>query len=401
MNVTMISDSFFEDLLYQENFIKNEYLSRGYNLTIITSTFENISDYYNDKYDTNSRLKIIEQFSYKLIRIPYSINIFNRVRKFSNIMPYLKESNPDLIFIHDIQFNIHEVVSYVKQSKRPVRLILDFHADYSNSAKNLISRLFLHKFLKGIYFKFYQRYFNAILPIVPDSLLFLKNLYGVPEKKMKLFPLGVDYQKSIFYLNGPYRNDIRSRIGAKENSLVIFTGGKLEPRKQTEQIITVLQELKDLDIKLIIGGDFVSCDDIYKENLLSLIKNDTRIFYTGWLTSDEVYEYMSASDIAIYPSSQSVLWQQSIGMSLPTVVGKYVNLDDGRCLDQKVEYLNFDKNVIVLNDKHNKTSEIKSAILFFMDANNLSAYKFRAAHVAKEVLNYEKLVDLTLQIDLR
>ena len=152
MKVLMISDSFFENLLYQENFLAKAYLKRGIDVSIITSTFDNVKDYYNDNYNTESKVQVIKKSDYSLVRLPYTINVLNKIRKFSNITDYLRENDPDLIFIHDIQFNIHEVVEFVKRSKKKIRLILDFHADYSNSGKNIISRLVLHKIIKGLYF---------------------------------------------------------------------------------------------------------------------------------------------------------------------------------------------------------------------------------------------------------
>jgi hypothetical protein len=110
---------------------------------------------------------------------------------------------------------------------------------------------------------------------------------------------------------------------------------------------------------------------------------------------------MSASDLAIFPASQSVLWQQSIGMGLPLLIGKYVNLDDGRCLDQRVEYLNFNENVIVFKDPKNKKQEIYEGIQKFLNPVVLSDYKSKSAYVASEILNYDRLVDLTLNIELR
>lgn len=401
MKVLMISDSFFENLLYQENFLVKAYLKRGIEVSIITSTFDNVKDYYNDNYNTKSRVQVVKNSEYTLVRLPYTINFLNKIRKFSNITNYLRENDPDLIFIHDIQFNIHEVVEFVKHSKKKIKLILDFHADYSNSGKNIISRLVLHKIIKGLYFKRYIKYFDAILPIVPDSMLFLAKLYGVPLNLMKLFPLGVDLEKSIYYLNGQYRNELRKKIGVQDNTLVIFTGGKLEPRKQTEQLMQVVSEFTQSEVHLIIVGDFVSCPGSYISDLKAIIASADNITHTGWLSANQVYEYMSASDLAIFPASQSVLWQQSIGMGLPLLVGKYVNLDDGRCLDQRVEYLNFNENVIVLKNPKNKKQEIKEGIQKFLNPVVLSDYKEKSKYVASELLNYDRLVDITLNIELR
>jgi 1,2-diacylglycerol 3-alpha-glucosyltransferase len=394
----MISDSFFEHQLYQENHFANEYVRRGFDLTVITSTFTNLSDYYNDRYDANSKACDSKISGYRLIRLPYAFNFFNKLRKLKRITSYLEQAAPDLIFIHDIQFNIHEAVDYIKRQNRKVRLVLDFHADFSNSAKNIFSKIFIHRICKGLYFRKYEKWFDAILPIVPDGMNFLNKLYGTPVKRMELFPLGVDTFTSATYRNETSRKAMRDRLSIQYHALVIFTGGKLEPRKKTEELIETVIGLKDRNVHLIIVGDFVSCPKEYSDSVRSLISSSGNITLVGWVPSSEVYEYMSACDIAIFPSSQSVLWQQSIGMGLPLVVGKYVTLDDGRQFDQKVEYLNFKNNLVVLNAQNDRRSEIKTAITTFLDPKVLKAYRENTLWVANEYLSYTKLADRTLAV---
>ena len=62
--------------------------------------------------------------------------------------------------------------------------------------------------------------------------------------------------------------------------------------------------------------------------------------WTGWLGKLDVYRYMRMSDLAVFPASQSIMWQQAIASGLPLVVG-----DTG---SQDISYLNLRDNIVIL-----------------------------------------------------
>jgi hypothetical protein len=53
----------------------------------------------------------------------------------------------------------------------------------------------------------------------------------------------------------------------------------------------------------------------------SLTSSATR--YIGWLSADEVYDYFLASDLAVFPGTHSVLWEQAVGTGLPAIFKKW------------------------------------------------------------------------------
>ena len=44
--------------------------------------------------------------------------------------------------------------------------------------------------------------------------------------------------------------------------------------------------------------------------------------FAGWVDAVDVYRMMDACDFAVFPASQSVLWQQALAMGLPLIVGQ-------------------------------------------------------------------------------
>ena len=54
----------------------------------------------------------------------------------------------------------------------------------------------------------------------------------------------------------------------------------------------------------------------------------------GWLNQDDLNRHLAMADLAVFPASQSILWQQAIAMGLPLIVG-----DAGH---QDISYLNLE-----------------------------------------------------------
>ena len=91
----MLCDGYFEGLQYQENLLTKYYLKHGHSVTIIASTFESVFDYYADKYDKNKPKSIIERGNLKIIKLPYSLNFLNKLRRFKNVKNILEKEIPD------------------------------------------------------------------------------------------------------------------------------------------------------------------------------------------------------------------------------------------------------------------------------------------------------------------
>jgi glycosyltransferase involved in cell wall biosynthesis len=127
-----------------------------------------------------------------------------------------------------------------------------------------------------------------------------------------------------------------------------------------------------------------------------MAKDNKQIHFTGWVKGDEMYDYMSASDIAVFPAGQSVLWQQAIGMGLPLILGPVYNAN-GKIWIQDASYLNVNNNVIILDKDHVSAQEIARQIRRLIDNPDLlDSMKNGALKTAEEFLSYDKIVQQTL-----
>lgn len=143
MKVLMISDFFGENLDYQENFIGETLVKQGHEVVIVTSTFSSVFDYYADKYDETAPSRTYVAKGMKIVRLQYRYNFLQKVRRYPAIDGILDSEQPDLIFAHDITLNFPECIRYMKRYPK-CRMIMDYHADSSNSGKNWPSRAILH-----------------------------------------------------------------------------------------------------------------------------------------------------------------------------------------------------------------------------------------------------------------
>jgi len=394
MKIVMAIEFHNEDLEYQDNLLAKMYTKRGYEVTIITSTIGSVFDYYADK-DRGAQSKAVYQTpNAKVIRLPFKINLLNRFKMFPDIRPILDEEQPDLIFFHDPMPNIAQAAAWVKTHPRS-RLIMDYHADYSNSAKNWISKHVLHGIMRKYFLDRALPQVHQILSVWPAGFHLLHEVYGIPYEQMGLMPLGADLERAKAVRERGEGAALRKELGIGPDDLVVFTGGKLDKPKKTEELLKAVRELDDPRIHVLVIGKPETGHEDYLDLLKQIAAGSNRVHFRGWLDRDGVYRHMDAADIAIFPASQSVLWTQVIGSGLPLVVAEHSELERGR---QEMGFLNRHDNAVILDDARPFAPQIRDILAGLVaDREQLQRMKDGARRTADEILDYEKLVDLSLK----
>lgn len=388
MKIIMLCDFYNESLEYQENLLAKYYIKHNHELTIITSTFESPFDFISDRHNSLIPSKTYFYGNIKIIRLRYRVNIMNRLRIFASIYPILKQENPDIIFVHGIMLNILDVVKY-KKLQSNCRIILDYHADYSNSAKNWLSLKILHGIVRKWFLNQTKPYISKFFPITPASAKFLNEVYGISRSDMELLPLGADTDLGKEIKEQKEGQRLRLSLGIPESDIVIFTGGKLTPIKKTELLIEAFKKISKPNIHLFIIGDTSAGDESYKALLLNQSMGISNIHFTGWLNSFDICAYLDMADIAVFPASQSILWQRSISMGLPLIVG-----DTG---EQDASYLNSYGNIIILPHNQINIEKIQESLYSLICNDTLRIeMSLGAKKVTEELLDWNMLIHKTL-----
>jgi 1,2-diacylglycerol 3-alpha-glucosyltransferase len=392
MKILMLCEFYNETLEYQENLLVKYYRKYGHEVTVITSTYESVFDYYNNIHDNKLPQKIFYDFGAKIIKLPFKFNILGKLKKYVSIKSIVEEEQPDLLYVHDIMPNMFEMLDYKKKNPH-VKMIMDYHADYSNSANGWISLNILHKVIrKKVYLDPIKNHIERFYPIIPGSLKFLNEVYNILPSEMEILPLGADIDLVAEIRNSNTRETLRLKHNIKPTDKVIITGGKFNPARQTEIVIEAFKELNDENLHLLIIGDADNKNQEYKNQLLELSKNIKNIVFLGWLNNRGVYEYFATSDLAVFPASQSIIWQQAIASGLPLIVG-----DVG---EQSLEYLNEFNAIVEFSKKNINAENFKKAIeQIIYNEENFKVMKEACHKTTAKLLDWNHLINNTLKFN--
>ena len=252
---------------YQENNLPRINAEDGNEVLIIAST---VTFTNNNKIGFMDPGEYITEYGVPIIRLGYRkiVNQFltSRIRCYPGLYERIENFSPDVIMSHGLSYwSLLDVVKYVKKYPNIV-FYADTHTDYYTSGTNWISLYFLHKvFYKSIIHKslpFLKKYFY----ITEECKEFSVKEYKIPEDIMEFFPLGGEYIEDEDYYK--YRKETRNKY-VIENELLFIHAGKIEPRKNTDQLIKAFTNVPSLKARLIIAG---SIDSDIQERILELIR---------------------------------------------------------------------------------------------------------------------------------
>ena len=388
MKIVMLTELYADDAQYQENLLGKYYVKHGHEVTVIAGTSNDARAFYADEHDPSVPASEYRDGLVKVIKLPYSLNFLNRLRRFAGVDKILEREQPDLIYVHDIHLNLAEAAGF-KRKHPHCRIIMDYHADYSNSAKNWLSLNVLHKVIRKSILYRHKRYIEKFYPVWPAAGVFLHEVYGIRPDEMELLHQGPDTDVARSTKAAQAGALVRRTLGIPEDAVVVFTGGKFSRKKKTHVLIEAVMRIANPALHLIVVGDAGPADIAYKEELLRIAGTE-RVHFVGWVRGADVYRFMDAADLAVFPASQSVLWQQAISMGLPLIVGHA----DG----QDASFMNLHGNVIILEEK-DITSDVIAARIeeFISDPAMLERLQQAALRTADELFDFNKIVAQTLR----
>ena len=379
MKIVHITQYYNDGYSYQENLLPRYQKKMGYDVVIITS--DRMSSFINDSSRVVGEGTFIDN-EVKVIRLP----IYSEFRKgfvfFKGLDSVLEEENPDYIFHHGLAAPSLVTVAKYKMRNPNVYLAVDNHADYHNTkSMHLLKMIYYHLTWKPVIQR-YREYVDVFYSVTPGCKVFAERELGIPQSKHELLFLGADSE--MFHFDEDWRREIRGELGFTNDDFVMITVGKLDRLKKTDLIVKAMKEMDSEKVKLIIVG---SIEKNYGAYLDSLIGDDKRIIKIGWVQSSEIYKYFSASDLAIFPGSQSVLWQQAVACEIPLLIRYTIDS----------EYLIAAGNGLnIFSDDHKEIKQIISILI-----NNklmIKEMSEKARFVRDNIFSYEKIAQKSLEI---
>lgn len=301
---------------YQDNLLPKYHKLNGHDVSMITSQHA-----YDTKGNTtlDKRSKYINENGIKTIRLRIKNNrpLQYRFKKYVDLYNSIELEKPDVLFVHGLQFmDISTIVKYAKNNSN-VKIYVDNHADFSNSAKNWLSKNILHKIIWRKCAHKIMPYATKFYGVLPARVDFLKNVYKLPQEKVGLLVMGAEDERVEEAKLNESQSYIRNKCGLKKDDFVIITGGKIDnAKKQTLLLMQAVGSIPEDRIKLIVFGSVI---DELKEQVNNL-SDGNRVKYIGWVEASDSYKYFGAANLVIFPGRHSVFWEQVAGLGIPMIV---------------------------------------------------------------------------------
>ncbi len=369
---------------YQDNLLPKYHKVLGNEVVVIASLYSLNSNAKLVKLSEET-IKYKNEYGITVYRIPniYNTNDNSKFKRYINFLSIIEKEKPDVIFLHDFQLiDSKQVVQYAKKH-RDVIIYADNHADFSNSARNWLSKNILHKIIWRHYAKKLNPYVKKFYGVTPARVDFLIDLYKLPKEKCELLVMGADDDLVEKSKLSNSRKIIRDKYKISDDDFLIVTGGKIDLEK--EQTILLMEAVKNIGnpkIRLIVFGSVVS---ELKPKIEELTRETDNILYVGWISSEESYDYFEAADLVVFPGRHSVFWEQVVGQGKPMIV-KYWEGTTHVDLGGNIEFL--------YNDS---SEEIEKKIIKVSQPEVISNMKKIAEQKGLQVFSYKEIAKRSIE----
>lgn len=319
--VHMCLGCFFPDnYSYQENMLPKFHKAMGYDVEVIASlvTFDK-----NGKGTFLQKGSVYQnEYGIQVTRLDYQqpVKVNQKLKRYVGTYEALEKAMPDILFIHGCQFmDMDVVVKYLKNHKN-VKVYVDNHADFSNSATNFLSKNILHKMLWRHSAHLIEPFTTKFYGVLPARVDFLKNIYKLPPEKCELLVMGSDDDKIEEAAAKNARQTVRQKYGIGDGDFLIMTGGKIDAWKtQTLLLMDAVQAIPNEKVKLIVFGSVTQ----ELQDQVAVRCSGTKVQYVGWVKSGDSYDYFAAADLVVFPGRHSVFWEQVAGMGIPMLCKRW------------------------------------------------------------------------------
>ena len=358
---------YHDEYSYQENLLSQKHKELGYDVSVITSqlyvnkekkvAFHEVKKYRNDFGILVNILQCNVRSNIKAVFFDQTVGLYQAI----------EEVAPEIIFMHNFAYrDVRHVVKYV-QTHSNVRLYADCHTDYYNSN--------YHSFagrLKALFARRQGHILNKVAikfwGTTPWRSEFMRDVYKLPQDKIETLIMGADESQILNKDKFAIRNDVRKKYKIPFDAFVVVSGGKIDKRKQQNLLLEAVSKMEDQNVWLILFG--TPTDEM--KPVVEQYSNCKNIIMPGWMTADETYPLFFASDLAFFPGTHSVLWEQSVASSLPLVVKRWAGM----------EHVKVNDNAILLEEVNFET--VKSTIQELLFTEKYQAMKAGAEKCASQ-----------------
>ncbi|WP_083941388.1 glycosyltransferase [Thermotoga sp. RQ7] len=311
MKIVHISQYYNDGYGYQENLLPYYQKLLGHEVVHITS--DRMSAFVNNKARIIGVKEYVEETGVRLIRLPIKWEFKGRFVVFNGLYEMLEREKPDYIFHHGL--TCPSLIECAKYKKRypSTFLVADNHADLVISGRNKLWLKVYYEITWRYLLKYAVNYVDIVFGVTPLRCLFPVKFLGIPEKKVRLLPIGADV------LNVPKENrdDIRRKYDISTEKLIFVTGGKITPEKQMSRILDAFSLLENHSTQLLVFGRVQ--DKEFEEKMKKL----PNVKFMGWANRYKTLEILKLSDVAVWNSQHTTLIEDAVATCTPLILRYY------------------------------------------------------------------------------
>jgi hypothetical protein len=303
-----LSNFYVDGFSYQENELVRQNVADGHEVGVIASTeiigkdghlsYTDPGLYFGQDNAHVERVKYSGWLPHRIIRkLRFHPGIYGRISAF----------RPDVILFHSAcGAEILTAARYVRNNSG-VRLYVDSHEDFVNSARSPLSKWLLHFLFYRTILRRSLGQIEKVLPVTLSCHEFMRDFYRVPEDKLEFYPLGGHVPDDDEY--GTLRSAVRARLGLSDENVLIVQSGKLDRSKKLLEALKAFSFQDDPRLKFAIAG---YVHPSIAPRVSELTASDPRIRELGWQSSEDLRALLCAADVYCQPGTQSATMQMAI-----------------------------------------------------------------------------------------
>ena len=376
----IIANFYKEGYGYQENILPVKHKELGLETYVVTTNEQHPLGWHYINKD-NIDVTCLKLNNSIFTKKRYLCSFANRT---VGLFAYLESIKPDIIFLHGLQAIDSLTVCRWCKKYPNVKLYVDQHADYYNTPITKFSTRMYYKFVYGYIAKKLSKYAIKFWGVTPWRVDYLQKVYGVKPEKTDLLVMGGDERLVDWENRTDIRSQIRSKYNIPDEAFLIVSGGKIDHAKNIHLLIDAVSNLKERNVYLLVFGSMTAdmsnyCTPLFKDN----------INYIGWIDSKDVYPYFLAADLAVFPGTHSVLWEQALACGIPGIFkdwdGGFNHIDCGgnAMLLNEITVFSLEHSILtIVNDK-----ELYNRMR--MIAENKARKEFSYIEIAKKSIGFE------------
>ena len=318
-----------------------------------------------------------------LLKSIWDVFFINPPGSYQIIEKLLKERKVDIVHFHSPLFTF--LYGFLRKKKFPLIMTTHYLLDVKLSkSAGVIYSSFIRRMTL-----FIAKNINKIICVNEDYIPIFKK-WGVDPDKLLYIPNGVDTKRF-----SPGKSKVKNKFIDKK---IIVYFGRLHYQKNVDLLIRSFKFIKEKvsDVKLVIIGTGTDFDKLKK-----MSADDNDIIMTGFISNEELTDYLRASNVVVFPSrgeNASLTIMEAMACELPVISSGVGNaekiLGEGRglILEKYTEEEIAEKCIKILNDKNFAVEMGKSARKFVEDNHSWDRISKKTEELYKKVIeNKEKI----------